>query len=224
MSCLPGPRNAATARRRISDDPQPRSRGSQLAVKRIVLQRAAHDEWPPVRQHDHAVTEHVPGHRLSADGIGLRIPDGGLVICVAGNVSRAGDHQYLARVQQRDVHGIDRHGIGQGCPLPLYVWLSHGRGGQKKKCYKSEGEDSPRAHSKSVFHETPRVTEVVLWQLGTNNQGEVYAKSKWPLGALSTPKNMARLYRGAGVLSRCSALHTGRTEMQPAQAVAKLEN
>src|SRR5437870_7522803 len=152
------------------------SRGSQLAVKRIVLQRAAHDEWPPVRQHDHAVTEHVPGHRLSADGVGLRIPDSRLVVCVAGDVSRAGDHQYLARVQQRDVHGIDRHGIGQGCPLPLYVWLSHGRGGQKKKCYKSEGEDSPRAHSKSVFHETPRVTEVVLWQLGTNNQGEVYAK------------------------------------------------
>src|ERR1700687_4634417 len=65
--------------------------GAQLAVERIVLEGAAHDEGTAVGEDHHAVAEHVPGYGLGGYGAGLGIPKSGLEIIVAGDVAGARD-------------------------------------------------------------------------------------------------------------------------------------
>src|SRR5256885_3293870 len=88
-------------------------------MKRVVLQRAAHNEGTAIGQDAHAVAEHVPGDGLSGYSVSLRIPKGGLKISVSGDVAGTRDDQHFAIAQKRDVDGVDGHGIRQGLPAAL---------------------------------------------------------------------------------------------------------
>ena len=95
----------------------------ELAMKRIILQRAAVDERAAVGQYHHSVAEHVPRHRLRDNRSSLWVPHSSLVIRLCRHVTRTGYDQDLPVFQKREVDRIDWHQIRQGCPAPLQVEL-----------------------------------------------------------------------------------------------------
>src|SRR6267143_6104832 len=91
-------------------------RSTRLPMEGVVLQGAAVDEPPPIRQHHHSVAEHVPSNGLSGHRAGLRIENASLKIRVGGDIARTRDDQNLAVMHERDVYWIDRHEVRQGLP------------------------------------------------------------------------------------------------------------
>ena len=92
---------------------------ARLPVKGIVLDGAAVDQRPAIRQDDHSVAEHIPCQRLHDDGTGLGIPDSRLKIRVARDIPGPGDHKNFSGVEEGNVHRVDWHLRRQRRPLSL---------------------------------------------------------------------------------------------------------
>ena len=103
-------------------------RGFLLAVKRIVLQRAAHHEWPSVRHNNHTVAKHVPADRHGRHGIRRRIPNRRHVVRVWRIIPRTGNDQHLSCMHQCDMHRVDGHGRRKGLPRADGACLCAGTG------------------------------------------------------------------------------------------------
>ena len=132
----------------------------RLTQERVIFEVTAVDEHAPVGQRDHSVAEHVPRHALPDDRSGRRVPHGGFEVGIRRFVSRSGDDQYLAVVQQRHVDRVDRHQIREGVPLSLRlsVRLAHRKRAQRcrDRDHQQEPQDSCRSCLPSVHARSPR--------------------------------------------------------------------
>jgi len=88
-------------------------------VKGIVLQRSGVDEGTAIGEDNHPVAEHIPRDGLHGDATGPGVKNGRPQVCVRGQISGAGDNQYLAVMQKGGVHWIDGHLNSEGLPFPL---------------------------------------------------------------------------------------------------------
>jgi len=96
-------------------------------MKRVVLQVAAVDEGPPVRQDHHAVAEHVP----ASDCVTFMELVCGFQTAARKFVSAATlpDRTRSAHRQcdEREMHRVDRHEVGQRSPLSSHGCLGASR-------------------------------------------------------------------------------------------------
>src|SRR6266850_6687252 len=103
-------------RRRIKNS------GSEISKWGSDRHAAPNDQKPPVGQSGHAITKEVPKQVLYVEHSRRWIPDRGVVlpgVVFWWIVLRAGNNQYLARMEKAAVDRIDRHQVGQSAPQAI---------------------------------------------------------------------------------------------------------
>ena len=136
-------------------------------MKWVVGESPAVDERTAVRQHHHAVAEHVPGQRKSSDR-----PGGGIeqerprtvrrAIRRARRAStlrwraitRARHNQDLAVIQQCGMDRVNRHEVWRGAPLSLDIRLGHRRWNQTGKNFIFRSSQTASVAPVTSFFET----------------------------------------------------------------------
>src|SRR5437762_10583194 len=121
-------------------------------MKWIVLKSTAIDERSPIRQDNHAITEHIPGDGLRGNSARLWIPYGSSQISIRWIIPRARNYQNFPIVHQSHMHGINGHEIRQSTPLSLHVSLCHRAGlrcGNQKEEQCKARNAAPRD---TIFH------------------------------------------------------------------------